>query len=167
MVGMTAEIAVAIAALNSAGKLAKGFVDLMRTADRQQILIEFNEQLLAAQAALFEANAKYEELAQIKGELERKLVEKEDWTQQAARYELKELVSGVFVYAVKGGMESGGPAHYLCPHCFESQQRSILSLPGPGWGKYVCHQCKYEAVFQSATIMPVAVRRHSRGLDGF
>lgn len=166
MGGMTAEITAALSAVKSAGKLARGLVDLMRSADRQQILIEFNEQLLNAQAALFDANAKYEELAQIKSDLERQLMEKENWTREAARYELKELVPGVFVYAVKPGMEAGGPDHYLCPHCFEKEQRAIMSLPGPGWTKYVCHQCKYEAVFQSATIVSVPMARHRRGLDG-
>lgn len=164
---MTAEIAAAFSAVHNIGKLTKGLMDLKRSTDRQQILIEFNEQLLAAQSALFDAHAKYEELTQIKGELERKLMEKEDWAQQAARYELKELVSGVFVIAVKAGMEDGGPVHYLCPHCFEKKQRAILSLPGPGRAKYVCHQCKYEAVFQRATIPPVVLRRGGRKLDGF
>lgn len=166
MAGMITSIAAALSAIENAKKLAKDINDLSRTAERQEMLVDFNAQILDAQRALFQVRAEYEELAKIKGELERKLLEKEDWNRQAARYELKELASGVLVYAVKPGMEAGEPFHYACPHCMQKQQRSILSLPGPGWGKYVCHQCSYEAVFQAPTIMPVAVRRRSRELDG-
>lgn len=161
---MTGEFAAAIAALSSAAKLAKGFVDLMRSAERQQILMEFNDQLLNAQNSLFKAQAKYEKLAKVKGDLERKLMEFENWEGEASRYELKELVPGILIYAMKAGMEKGEPAHYLCPHCFEKRQRSILSLPSPGWTKYVCHQCKFEAVFQGPTAVSIPRRPRWDGL---
>jgi hypothetical protein len=167
MGGMLTGIAAALSAIENAKKLAKNIIDLSRAAGRQEMLVDFNEQILDAQRALFQVRAEYEELAKVKGELERKLLEKKNWKRQAARYELKELAPGILVYAVKPGMEAGEPFHYICPHCMQKQKRSILSLPGPGRGKYVCHQCKFEAVFQSSTIMPVAVRRRSRELDGF
>ena len=162
---MFPEISAALSAIENARKLTKSIIDLSRAAERQEILIDFNEQLLKVYNALSQIRSEYEELVKVKSDLERKLVDKKNWKREAARYELKELVPGIFVYAVKAGMEASDPAHYICANCYQKQKRSILSLPGPGWTKYVCHECKFEAVFQSATIMPVAVRRHSRRVD--
>lgn len=163
---MTSEISAAVAAIASVKAIAEGIISTTRAADRQQILIDFNSQIIEAQRAMFQAGADYEALARVKAELERKLLEMENWEKQAGRYELKELVPGIFVYAVKAGMEMGEPAHKLCPHCFQKRQRSILSLPGPGWTKYVCHECKFEAVFEERGPIAVSIPRRRRGLDG-
>lgn len=162
---MFPEIASALSAIENAKKLAKHIFDLSRAAERQEILVDFNKQILEAQRALFQVQAEHEELHKVKGELERKLVDKKNWKRQAARYELKELVPGIFVYAIKAGMEAGEPQHYICPHCFQKQQRQILSLPGPGWTKYVCHECKFEAAFQGQFAMPVPFAPRRRTLD--
>ena len=49
-----------------------------------------------------------------------------DWNAQAAGYELKEIASGVFVYASKEDAERADPAHWLCPNCYEARNKSIL-----------------------------------------
>jgi hypothetical protein len=79
-----------------------------------------------------------------KDELEKKLIEQENWHNERARYHLKKVGGGVFVYALKESNATTEPAHWLCAHCYEEQKKSILQRnPYPTW---LCPRCKTKIV---------------------
>jgi hypothetical protein len=45
---------------------------------------------------------------------------------EKARYQLREVNTGVFAYVPKQGMEQGEPFHMLCANCYERGEKSIL-----------------------------------------
>ena len=58
------------------------------------------------------------------------VAEMEAWAVQKERYQLKELAPGVFVYALKPGMEGGEPPHQICQTCYQRGKRAILHADG-------------------------------------
>ena len=75
--------------------------------------------------------------------LEKKLREKEEWKTETLKYELKELVSGVFAYKYKPDTNCSAPIHYLCSNCFDTKrQKSILQRQQDKFGTYyICNNC--------------------------
>jgi hypothetical protein len=131
-------------AVNQAVKSATGILHLVKDADTRQKVIELQTSILDLIDRVRLAQAEQDELTKIKDELEHKLMEYQRWDAEAARYELRQLADGIFVYAVKPDHKGSEPAHYLCPHCFGQKKRSILQRPGVGYTNYVCHDCKMD-----------------------
>jgi len=52
----------------------------------------------------------------------------ENWSHEAKRYTMTEVVDGVLVYSLKAGVESSEPPHSLCANCFSEHWKSILQL---------------------------------------
>jgi hypothetical protein len=142
---MISELASAVSAAASVAKLAHGALKLAKQAGLQQVLLDFNTQVIELQGKIMAASAKYEELAKIKDEAVKKLVAYENWNKKAARYLLTELAPGILVYAQKPDVKNTEPPHYLCPYCFEKLKRSILQRPSADSTNYVCHECKFQA----------------------
>jgi DNA-directed RNA polymerase subunit RPC12/RpoP len=59
-------------------------------------------------------------------ELEKEIMELNNWQREAERYQLAEVTPGVPAYVVKPGMENGEPTHYLCANCFARYEKSFL-----------------------------------------
>jgi len=131
-------------AVNQAVKTATGILHLVKDTETKQKVIELQTAILDLHDRVRLAQSEQDELAKVKDELERKLMEYERWDAQAARYELRELADGIFVYALKPEHKGSEPLHYLCPHCFNQKKRSILQRPRAGHKNYVCHDCKMD-----------------------
>jgi hypothetical protein len=123
--------------------------------------------VLDLQAKVYAAQAKYQELADAKREMEEKLRAFEKWDSEATRYKLTALAPGILVYELKADQSHGEPEHYICPHCFERKQKSILHRPSTSHSSYVCHECKFKAhpARISTPGFSVGIRRN-RSLDG-
>jgi hypothetical protein len=148
MVDMTAITAVA-ASLNAAKEITKAMIGLRDAALIQGKVIELNSTILDAQSSAFAANDERSALIEQVRDLEKQLVDLKAWDTEKQRYHLKQIQTGVTVYALKEGMESGEPSHYLCTHCYGRAQKSVLQreMLSPGMTIiHVCHQCGAEFV---------------------
>ena len=70
----------------------------------------------------------YQNILRAKEDLEKKLVEQENWDKDRARYHLARVGGGwnAFVYALKERKPAIEPAHWLCAHCYEEKKKSIF-----------------------------------------
>jgi hypothetical protein len=153
-----AEITSAVSAISGAVKIIAGILKTARDVETKTAISDILDSLLDAQSKLLTAQSQYEALAEVKRQLEQKIMEYEKWDAEAARYELKEIATGIFVYVLKPNHASGEPIHWLCPNCFQKREKSILGKPGVDWLNYKCHRCKFEVV-------PVAPRLPSFNMD--
>lgn len=138
------QITALLSGVNQVAQLASGVLKLVKDTEAKQKIIELQTAIFDLHDRVRHAQADQDELAKIKDELERKLMAYQQWDSEAARYELKELADGIFVYALKPDHKGSEPAHYLCPHCFSEKKRSILQRPRAGYTNYVCHSCKLD-----------------------
>jgi hypothetical protein len=112
--------------LTAAGDIAKGLVDIRDTVKFRDAVIKLQAQILSAQQGALTAQARETQMAEEIRVLKAHVAEIEAWAAQKERYELKELRPGVFVYALKPGMEGGEPPHQICQICYQRGKRSIL-----------------------------------------
>jgi hypothetical protein len=155
-------------AVNAAVKTASGILGLVKDVETKQKVIELQSAIFDLHDRVRSAQAEQDELLKAKSELERKLAEYERWDAEAARYELRALADGVFVYALKAEHKGKEPEHFLCPHCFAERKRSILNHPRADYSNYVCHACKFDVnpVKSSYGFASVPRRDRYRGLIG-
>ena len=153
---MISEIASLIASSKAAYDIAKGLTSVHiddkireRTADLLGIL-------LAVQSDALIVNAKHQELLKLKYDLEKKILEFENWSETERQYELKEVAPGIFVYAYKKTVESAEPMHWLCTNCWKDRIKSIIQKPLGD--SYTCPKCKTE-------LYPFLNKRHSDSTD--
>ena len=81
------------------------------------------------------------------------MAEMEEWDAEKQRYELKEIVSGQFAYTLKEEAHGGEPAHMLCAHCYNQNQKSVLQTEfrNPGHHEVVFCQCCDSELFSPET----------------
>jgi hypothetical protein len=165
---MIPEFTAAIALVGQAIKTAGTVVETTSDHKTKEAIAGLQNGILDLQAKVYAAQAKYQELADAKREAEEKLRAIEKWESEAARYQLTELAPGILVYALRTDQLRGEPIHYICPHCFERKQKSILQRPSTDHTNYVCHECKFDAHPTPAPSprFSVGTRRSSRDFDG-
>jgi hypothetical protein len=76
--------------------------------------------------------------------LKQQLVRAENWEAEAAKYKLIQLITDSFVYAPNDDQLNTQPYHWLCAHCFQNKQKSLLQRGEKkmrGW-IYTCPACK-------------------------
>ena len=69
-------------------------------------------------------------IRQEKEQLEKKLIELEQWRDELPNYELKQMGRGSFAYVKKRSEGDSSPEIKFCAQCFENKKKSILQL-GP------------------------------------
>lgn len=166
---MYAEISAALTSIKSLIEIAKLTNDAKISSQVLQKTAELNATILTLQEKMMALHSDKDRLLQEKKELEQKIVQFEKWETEAGRYELKEIASGVFVYAVKPGGTLAEPAHWLCAHCYSNKCRSILqrgAITFEGTA-YHCPNCKSEIIDHSKriSISPSAIAGGRRGPD--
>jgi len=129
--------------LRAAGDVAKDLVDIRDTVKFRDAVIKLQAQILSAQQGALTAQAREAQMVEEIRRLKAHVAEIEAWAAQKERYELKELRSGVFVYALKPGMEGGEPPHQICQICYQRGKRSILHADEQHNEVYhlTCHGC--------------------------
>lgn len=130
--------------------------------------IELNAQVMTAQSAALAAQAAQAELVERVRELEKQVVDLEDWEREKGRYQLTEIATCVFAYATKPGMENGEPSHRICAGCYQDGRKSILQgiRRTKNWTRLeflVCHACKAEIVSASHKISMDSASVHASG----
>ena len=82
-------------------------------------------------------------------ELEKEIVHLKDWSAEKEGYELADAGQGSLAYRLKEGVEPPRPAHWICPHCYEKGEKSILKHEHLAIGRadtLVCHPCGFDIV---------------------
>ena len=135
---MIAEITGLLTAAGHVTNVAKTLVDAHDRVERDAVRLEMNEALVGLQGKIAEEQAAYSQLLESNEALKQKLKAYERWEQESARYELKEIASGILAYALKPSHASGEPSHWLCAACYNERKKSILQLECKGSDVLIC-----------------------------
>lgn len=130
--------------LTAAAKALTGLHQITMDGKVAEKVIEVQGIITELMSKINDVNTKYAELLESKDEVQTKLEEYENWNAKAANYELKELVTGAFVQALKPSAQTGEPSHYACPKCFEKRKRSVLQGIDKEALFYRCPECSFE-----------------------
>lgn len=137
---MVGEALTALSAFKTMFDLAKGMKDINDATVRNDIAIELQEKILAAQA-------QQATLIETVTALENELAKLRAWDADKKRYELREIASGQFAYALKRDTEMGETPHTLCANCFSEGRKSLLQTEIRFPGRHTvffCQRCDSE-----------------------
>jgi hypothetical protein len=101
------------------------------------------EKIDGLRMTVFDVYEKNLELVKEKTELEKKVMDNEQWEKEKAKYKLAELETGLFVFAYQKSQENTDPMHYLCKKCMNDNKKSILDFHEMSNGSinYYCQNC--------------------------
>jgi DNA-directed RNA polymerase subunit RPC12/RpoP len=116
---MIGEAFAGLSAFKSMYDAAKALKDINDATIRNGAVIELQEKILAARDA-------QETLLKRIGDLEKEVTRFEAWKTEKDRYQLTDVGSGTFAYALKAAMRGTEPPHYICANCYEQSKKSIL-----------------------------------------
>ena len=167
---MIPEFTAAISAITALGQAAKSVGGVLETTSdfkAKEVITKLQNGVLDLQTKVYAAQAKYQELADIKLQVEQKLIAYEKWDSESARYQLTELTPGIFVYMLKPEKAAGEPIHYLCPHCFQQHKKAILHHPSADHTNYVCDGCEFDVrPVPAPTVCFETIQRSPNRIDG-
>jgi hypothetical protein len=143
---MIPEITATWQATVAISKAITGALKTIKDVEAKHAIRGILDSVIDLQSKLLAAQSKYEALTEVKRQLEQKIMQYEKWDTDAARYELKEIAGGIFVYVLNPDHAAGEPIHWLCPNCFLERQKSILTKPRVDWLNYKCHRCDFDIV---------------------
>jgi hypothetical protein len=140
---MIAEISSAIASIKNLGDLIGHMKESSEKKKMAAAFADVQDKMMGLQSKIIETSAALAAAEERAREAEKKCMQMEDWQHQASRYQLKEIVTGIYAYALKPGMEEGEPVHYLCATCYQKGKKSILQFEVRlGQSRvYKCHEC--------------------------
>jgi len=150
---MLAEISAGLSSLKAAKDIVQGLSAAKTEAAVVGAKIELQGHILEAQQGLFAAQEAQSSNVRRIAELESIIARQKDWSAERERYLLADTGSGALAYSLKDPVE-GESQHYLCAHCFEEGNKSILQpeVRMPGRDEFlVCHRCKGELLVQGST----------------
>jgi hypothetical protein len=133
--------------IRAAMEITKAMKDIHDANVMQTKTFELTREIMAAQSYAMEAAAAQTALLARVRELEEEISKLETWSTEKARYQLREVNTGVFAYVPKQGMEQGEPFHMLCANCYERGEKSILQATQELRMRrrvHVCPRCKTE-----------------------
>jgi len=134
--------------LSGFAALGKAAIEIASSADaaeRNAMLIEFQQALIQTQGITATEQTKNALLTTRNKELEAEIVQLKDWSAKKQEYLLTELASGVFAYIKHGYVGPFRSAHKLCANCFEQDKESTLQCSRgvpPRVYELHCHRCK-------------------------
>jgi hypothetical protein len=138
------EITTALSTIQIVKNLTKAVMDSKVSAALREQAIESQAAIIELQTAMMNMQSQYQTLLQEKNELKQQLIDIEDWKTEAEKYSLTEMEGGIFVYALKPDNETGAPPHWLCAHCYQNKQKSILERTGADSKGivFLCFRCQ-------------------------
>ena len=151
------DITSAISSFKTMADITALMINLSTDSRVTEKAIELQSALLSLQSDMFGLQAQHQSLLREKEELEKRLIEIQNWQAEAQKYTLAEIVPGVFMYALKAEYKDATPPHWLCPNCYESRRKSVLQRDyNRIKHNYVfqCHHCNAELVDTSNAAMP-------------
>jgi hypothetical protein len=141
---MLPEISAALQATKILYDIAKANKELTNYNEFVAAVSEVNAKLIDANAAALTSQEKQSLLSDRVRELEKRLMEFENWESEIQKYKLHKFPSGTFAFELKPEMQQADPLHYLCEACAAKRQKSIMQPDGFHDGKPLflrCHNC--------------------------
>jgi hypothetical protein len=153
---MYSEIASALTALKTIGELTTLLIKTSADSRVTENAIDLQSALISLQSTMLTLQSQYQILLREKDEVEKRLIDIENWEAEAEKYTLIEMVPGVFVYALKDDYKSTAPSHWLCPNCYQAKKKSILQFrpTGDGYNVFICSACKLALHDHTCRAMP-------------
>ena len=110
-------------------------------------LDKMDEQVVQLRGHVLNVQTMALNLQQENAELRAKLAKMEDWNAEKERYEMKAVGQTARVFALKPGFENSEPPHWICPRCYDDNQRSILNfemqdIMGGHNDVWICSRCE-------------------------
>lgn len=151
-----AAIGGAVSGLKTAGEIAGTLLKLNNMAEVAGKVIELQGVIDSAQKSALAANISQFELLEEKRRLEKQIADHETWEREKQRYELCEVVSGIFTYALKPEAAGREPAHHLCANCYEHGQKRILQRAEGAYRTTLlqCNACKASLTISGEKVRP-------------
>jgi len=130
-------------------KDAKGIADAIRQLDKEvavnekaselfNIIIDLQSHVSSLQSDLMLIQSQYQELLQVKDNLEKQLVQMGEWEITKSNYKFIAVGIGNFVYE---STDTSAQTHWICPNCYEKQKKSILQVNKAFEGRKVHLDC--------------------------
>lgn len=141
---MYAEINAPLQATKILYEIAKANKGLTNYNELVAAVSEVNAKLIDANTAALASQEKQSFLSDRVRELEKKLMEFENWESEIQKYKLHKFPSGAYAFELKPEMQQTEPLHYLCETCAAKRQKSIMQPDGfhDGEGLFLrCHNC--------------------------
>lgn len=142
---MIAEISSLITSSRVAYDIAKGLTSVYvddKVRDRTSELLGI---LLTVQADALSVQSKHQEVLKEKDNLEKKIIEFENWAETERNHETAEVIPDIRVYIAKGlDHHARQSANWYCTNCWTDKVQSILHLKAKGSAliSYFCPKCK-------------------------
>ena len=136
------ELASGLGSARSIFDIAKGFFALKTEAEKNAAILSIQREALETQQAYSGALKRVEDL-------EQEIMRLKDWSAEKQDYVLADTGQGSLAYEYLEGVESGHPAHWICPQCYEEGKKSILkheTLPVGRARTLACHRCGFDVV---------------------
>jgi len=137
-----AEITTAIKSIDVSIKIIKGISSFKKDYDIKLATDEILSKLIDTKQQLLTFQSSYSEILSTNSELEKKIVEFENWETKTLNYSLVEITSGVFVYVSKESQNSGNKQPWFCAKCYNVKQLSPFQRKYPNRDDFVCHTCR-------------------------
>lgn len=137
-----AEITTAIKSIDISIKIIKGISSFKKDFDIKIATDELLTNMIETKQQLLVFQSSYSEILNSKSELEKKIIELEDWNRTKLNYSLVEIASGVFVYVSKESQEFGNKQPWFCTKCYNEKKLSPFQRKYPNNEDFVCHDCK-------------------------
>ncbi|SNZ20924.1 hypothetical protein [Cohaesibacter gelatinilyticus] len=126
-------------------ELLKTVKEIKENQEYNAAVVALNDSLYSVSKELISLQSLYAQALKEKGELEERLGKMEHWEADKERYEMQEIFTGAFAYALKPSMKGEEPEHYLCANCYTDGKKSILQpgqLKGYKIRTHSCPRCK-------------------------
>jgi hypothetical protein len=130
---MIAQITGAVQSVKVLNDLVKAARELKNFNELVAAVSEVNTRLMEAQSAALLAQEKQSFLTNRVSELEKEVMDINNWKGETQRYQLAKVGRGAFAYVLKRGMESGEPSHMLCANCFDIPKNRSCSFLTAFW----------------------------------
>lgn len=122
-----ADFAALFSSLKAITDLAKLLIDARDAGVVRAKAIELQHEIIATQQGALAAQAEHSVLLKQVSDLEKKVAELKAWDAEKQKYELKAVgYRGGLAYALKQGVDTTEPEHFLCTNCHQEGNKSIL-----------------------------------------
>jgi hypothetical protein len=143
---MYAEFTAALSSIKSISDLVTLIQKAKVDSAVAQKAIELQGAIISLQTAMMGIQAQNQELISEASKLKQQIADMENWETEARKYKLIQLVTDSFVYALEDDQLANQPYHWLCVHCYQNKQKSVLQRSDTRAGGWIliCPQCKNE-----------------------
>jgi hypothetical protein len=148
----------AVASMSAAKDISQSLVTLRDGEMIRSKVFDLTNSLMDLQQQLMNAQVEQMALIQQVAKLQASLAAATAQSDENARYERHQFVTGQFAYKLKGEFKGEGPEFFLCSRCFENEKLVTLHRNGK---VLFCPECK-----QAINSEPAEPRFAVRGTRG-